>query len=100
MSAFNAAKTVCKFGHSLTDPANVYVTTGITRKAFRQCKACRRNRYNARCERSAVPGAKLDAKQLARMRDARADGVSLTDLASRFGVNHERVKALCAGVEA
>lgn len=41
----------------------------------------------------------LDAKAMARLRDARADGVSLADLADRFGIAPETVTKFCKDVQ-
>lgn len=42
--AVNARKTQCKWGHSLTDPANVRIDTDRKGRAHRVCRTCERKR--------------------------------------------------------
>jgi len=92
MSTTNAAKTHCKAGHAFDD-SNTYVSNSRG-SPMRQCKTCRNAR--ARTVISFRPGVKLDDAQLRRLREAFEDGVPARDLAGRFGVHPERIKALIA----
>lgn len=86
----NDGKTHCIRGHSL-EGENVYVNLSRPARPFRQCRACIRLRV---AESVAVkPGVDLSPKQLARMRDAHADGVSVDLLVGRFGVCRDTVLA-------
>ncbi len=92
----NRDKTHCRRGHEFT-PENTYLAPRAgDDHSHRQCRACRRESQRARSATVAAvkPEPELDAKQLARMRDAHADGVSASDLAERFGVCRDAVLAL------
>lgn len=47
VSAINAAKTHCKYGHDLTNPDNYWLKAYGNAVATRICKACKRARNNA-----------------------------------------------------
>jgi DNA-directed RNA polymerase specialized sigma24 family protein len=56
----------------------------------------KRDRRSTRRDRGASQLVVLEPAALRRLRDARADGVSLPDLAHRFGINIGTVKRLLA----
>ena len=76
----NSKKTHCLRGHEY-DRSNTYVA----KSGARSCRRCRSERYQHRGRTENLAQPDLDAKALARLRDARADGVSIEDLAARFG---------------
>lgn len=46
-AALNARKTRCNNGHDLTDAANVITSRRGDGRTFRECRACKRDRYRA-----------------------------------------------------
>jgi hypothetical protein len=87
----NTAKTHCKRGHEYT-PENTYVSKSRA-LPFRQCRECRRLKNR---EGVLPKGDPLNSAALRRLREAIADGVSLTDLEERFGYDRNRLKQLAA----
>ena len=90
---------LCRRGHPYT-PENTYVSPAKGRCAAKlQCRACRRVAKAKQQNIHSTSDAPLTPAQVRRLRDARADGVSLADLSARFGVPHGDVLFLTRGVE-
>ncbi len=94
--------THCIRGHEFTE-ANTYVGLSSRGGPQRQCRSCRTARQQA--SRAKTPPRRatktpeeMDAAVLRRLREAWSEGVAERDLAGRFGMPLDRIKAAVVGV--
>ncbi len=94
MSTVNAAKTCCTRGHPYS-PENTYVSRSRG-TPVRQCRACRKARYQARFDSAGkgFAGPELTPAQIVRLRGDFDDGIAMRDLSSRCGVHEARLRVL------
>lgn len=79
--------THCRRGHEYTQE-NTY-----RGRLGRQCNECRKLARATRdfADRQAAPERDLTPAQVRRLKEALADGVTIVDLAARFGLHHDAV---------